>query len=175
MKKESIKTHFLAVIQLLIALTRLLLGGVQLLISRCENRLTRCHLYLAKRSLTYGAGGENGQAGPVASPDPSVQCSGREIAKRLIDSLSDHEEDFIDEFRRQAEETTLGRSVVAKHPDRRLYAVLQPDYLENLRRVQNILDETPTHFLPRIVKLLEEKIFIMEYRETMKGPRDEPV
>lgn len=175
MAKTQNKRYFLAVMQLPLALVRLLLSTMQLLISRCENRLTRCHLYLAKRSLVCGAEGEGGRPESVALPDPSVQYGGREIAKRFIDQLSDHDEDFVDAFRRQTEETTLGRIVAAKHPDRRLYAVLQPDYLENLRRVQNILDEIPTHFLPRMVKTLEEKIFIMEYRETMKGPRDEPV
>jgi hypothetical protein len=175
MTKESIKTYCSAVIQLLIALTRLLIGGVQLSITWCDNRLAKRYIYFTKRSLACGAEGKGGRAEPVSSPGHGVQCSSREIAKQFIDLLSDHDEDFIESFRQKVEDNALGRRVVARHPDRRLYAVKQPDYLENLRRVQNILDEVPASFLVDTVKMFEETVSIMTHLEIMKGLHDEPV
>jgi hypothetical protein len=70
--------------------------------------------------------------------------------KMVIDLLNMLDDKILDCNRKVFENTTAGRRAVKNNPDRRLYAVLKPTRVENLRRVENVLYETDSAALNQI-------------------------
>jgi hypothetical protein len=172
MKKEAVKTYIWTAAQIPVLLIRLCVSYLQLLAMRSTAYITAFVVRIEGESLAIKAKGEKK---PDKADVVALSVDRRDVAKRFMDLLSDHDEEFIDEFRRKVEDFRIGRRVIASHPDRRLYAVLQPDYVENLSRVQNILGEMPGSLLPGMVEVFEETMFLMEHLEVLKDIGNGPV
>ena len=172
MNKKAVKTYIFTAAKIPVYLVKLCAARLQLLVMRVNIYIMGRIAHIESLSMEIKARGEKKPGKPDVAALP---VDGRERARRFIDSLSDHDEEFIDKFRRKIEDSQIGRRVIAGHPDRRLYAVLQPGYVENLNRVQNILDEVPYSLLPGMVATLEETMLLMEHFEVLKDIGNGPV
>jgi len=172
MEKEAAKTYIFTAAKIPVYLVKLCISYLQLLAMRLAAYITERTVRIKGLSLEIKAKDENK---PDKADVAALAIDGRDVAKRFMDLLSDHDEEFIDKFRRKVEDSQIGRRVIAKHPNRRLYAVLQPGYVENLNRVQNILDEMPKSLLLGMAEVFQETMLLMEHLEILKDIGNGPV
>lgn len=70
--------------------------------------------------------------------------------KDILFLLDKRNNNLLNIDRKTFEETAVGREMRAKHPDRHLYAVLQPIRAENLKRIENVLRAMAPDALQRV-------------------------